>query len=129
MMHLTGLYSVPLALMMIGLAAHVSALRAKTGISLLDGGNKALAVRIRRHGNFIEFVPMALLLMAFAESAGMPALWTHAAGLSLIAGRILHPLGLSHDRPAAFARIAGGSMTWLSMAISMVHIVLNQWGG
>jgi hypothetical protein len=26
------------------------------------------------------------------------------------------------------ARIAGGSLTWLSMLISMVNIVLDQWG-
>jgi uncharacterized membrane protein YecN with MAPEG domain len=128
MMHLTGLYCVPLALMMMGLSAHVSILRGKTAISILDGGNITLAERIRRHGNFAENVPIALLLMAFAEASGTAALWTHAAGVSLLAGRLLHPLGLFHDRPVTAARIAGGSLTWLSMLISMVNIVLDQWG-
>ena len=128
MMHLTGLYSVPLALMMMGLSAHVSALRGKTSISILDGGNMALVERIRRHGNFTEHVPVAILLMAFAEASGTAPLWTHAAGLALLAGRILHPIGLFHDRPVTLARIAGGVLTWLSMLISMVQIVLNQWG-
>jgi hypothetical protein len=129
MLNLTGLYAVPLALMMIGLAAYVTALRAKTGISILDGGNMALAERIRRHGNFVENVPMAVLLMAFAESGGTASLWIHCAGLSLVAGRILHPLGLFHDRPVTFARIAGGALTWVSMLISMINIVINQWAG
>jgi len=129
MLNLTGLYAVPLALMMIGLAAYVTALRAKTGISILDGGNMALAVRIRRHGNFVENVPMAVLLMAFAESGGTASLWIHCAGLSLVAGRILHPLGLFHDRPVTFARIAGGALTWVSMLISMINIVIDQWAG
>lgn len=128
MMHLTGLYSVPLALMMMGLSAHVSILRGNTAISILDGGNMALAERIRRHGNFAENVPTALLLMAFAETSATAPLWTHAAGLALLAGRILHPLGLFHDRPVTAARIAGGSLTMLSMLISMVNIVLAQWG-
>jgi uncharacterized membrane protein YecN with MAPEG domain len=128
MMHLTGLYCVPLALMMMGLSAHVSILRGKTAISILDGGNITLAERIRRHGNFAENVPIALLLMAFAEASGTAAPWTHAAGVSLLAGRLLHPLGLFHDRPVTAARIAGGSLTWLSMLISMVNIVLDQWG-
>lgn len=129
MLNLTGLYAVPLALMMIGLAAYVTALRAKTEISILDGGNMAFAVRIRRHGNFVENVPMAVLLMAFAESGGTGSLWIHCAGLSLVAGRILHPLGLFHDRPVTFARIAGGALTWVSMLISMINIVINQWAG
>jgi len=123
----TGLYAVPLALMMIGLSAYVSALRAKTSISILDGGNTALAERIRRHGNFVEIVPMAVLLMAFSESGGTASLWVHCAGVSLIAGRMLHPLGLFHDKPVTFARIAGGSLTWISMLISMINIVINQW--
>jgi len=129
MMNLSGLYAVPLALMMIGLSAYVSALRAKTNTSILDGGNSALAERIRRHGNFIEYVPMALLLMAFSEASGTAALWIHSAGLALVLGRILHPLGLFHDRPVTFARIAGGSLTWLSMLLSMGNIVINQWAG
>jgi uncharacterized protein len=128
MMHLTGLYAVPLALMMIGLSAYVSILRAKTSTSILDGGNITLAERIRRHGNFVEYVPMALLLMGFAESAGAAPVWVHAAGLALVTGRILHPLGLFHDRPVTVARIAGGSLTWLSMLMSMISIVINQLG-
>jgi len=127
MTNLTGLYAVALALMMIGLSAYVSALRAKTGTAILDGGHIALAERIRRHGNFIENVPMAVLLMAFAESGGTASLWIHSAGLSLVAGRILHPLGLFHDKPVTFARIAGGSLSWISMLISMINIVINQW--
>jgi uncharacterized membrane protein YecN with MAPEG domain len=127
MMNLTGLYAVPLALMMIGLSAHVSALRAKTKVSILDGGNTALSERIRRHGNFVEYVPMAVLLMAFAESSGTASVWIHAAGLCLVAGRTLHPFGLFHDRPVTFARIGGGLLTWLSMLICMINIVINQW--
>ena len=128
MIHLTELYSVPLALMMMGLSAHVSILRGKTAISILDGGNITLAERIRRHANFAENVSIALLLMAFAEASGKAPLWTHAAGLALLAGRFLHPLGLFHDRPVTAARIAGGSLTMLSMLISMVNIVLDKWG-
>ena len=129
MMNLTGLYAVPLALLMIGLSAYVSALRAKTSISILDGGNIALAERIRRHGNFTESVPMAVLLMAFAEAGGAAELLIHCAGLSLVIGRVLHPIGLFHDRPVTFARIAGGSLTWIAMLISMLGIGFNQWAG
>jgi len=38
-------------------------------------------------------------------------------------------IGLFHDRPVTFARIAGGALTWISMLISMINIVINQWAG
>lgn len=86
MLELTGLYAVPLALLMIGLWAHVSMKRAETNTSILDGGDVDLAERIRRHGNLIETVPMALLLMAFSEAGGTAPVWIHAAGICLLAG-------------------------------------------
>ena len=125
-MQLTALYALPLTLLMIGLSAQVSAMRARTGISILDGGNMALAVRMRRHGTLIETLPMALLLMALAEAGGATSFFIHAAGLTLLTGRLLHPFGLFDTRPATFARIAGGSLTWLSMLISMAAIVITH---
>ncbi len=53
----TSIYAVPLGLLMIALSAHTIVLRAKTGISLGHGDRPELAERIRRHGNFVEFVP------------------------------------------------------------------------
>ncbi|PWW03390.1 hypothetical protein DFR52_10170 [Hoeflea marina] len=129
MLDLTGLYAVPLALLMIGLWAHVSMKRSETGTSILDGGHMELAERIRRHGNLIETAPMALLLMAFSEAGGTAPVWSHAAGLCLLAGRILHPFGLHHDRPASPLRIIAGLLTWISMLISMTNIVVNHWLG
>ncbi len=111
---ITGLYAVPLAVMMVALAAHVIMLRVKTKISLLDGGNTQLNERIRRHGNFTENVPMVLLLMALAELLGAPGAWLHATGAILLIGRIVHIPGIRHDDPAAPARIAGASATMLA---------------
>ncbi len=66
--HVTALYAAPLALLVTALSIHVTMLRAKTKISLLDGGNHQLTERIRRHGNFVENVPMVLLLMLLNHS-------------------------------------------------------------
>jgi uncharacterized protein len=121
----TGLYAVPLTVIMIGLSTHVTMLRAKTGISILDGGNTGLAERIRRHGNFAETVPMVLLLMAVAELLGTAPTWLHAIGLLLVAGRILHPLGLKHDQPAAVLRIMGGAATTVATLIAAGNIALR----
>jgi|GEM_PF-5991868 len=64
---ITSLYAALLTMMMLGLAASVIAKRAATGISILHGDNMDLALATRRFGNFIEYVPMALLLMALME--------------------------------------------------------------
>ena len=126
---ITGLYAVPLALMMTVLAVRVIMLRAKTGISILDGGNPALALRMRRHGNFVENVPMVLLLMTIAELLGAAALWLHLAGGLLVCGRILHAFGLSIEKPAALARIAGVVGTIIAMLVLASNIVAIAFAG
>ena len=60
---ITALYAIVFAVLMIVLSTHVTMLRASLGVSINDGGNKELALRMRRHGNFVENVPMIVLLM------------------------------------------------------------------
>ena len=40
--------------------------RVRARVNLLDGGDEALTRAMRVHGNFAEYVPFALLLMALA---------------------------------------------------------------
>ncbi len=121
----TGLYAAPLTLIMIALSMHVTMLRAKTGISILDGGNLDLAERIRRHGNFIETAPMGLLLIAIAELSGGEAVFLNISGCLLVAGRLLHARGLNRNNGTAPARIAGGVATTMA-AILMVITTLRH---
>lgn len=121
---ITSLYAAPLGLMAFGLAAHVIMLRTKTGVSIMDGGNILLAERIRRHGNFTENVPLVLLLMALAELNGAASLWLHGAGGLLILGRLMHAVGLKHDKPAAIGRTAGMSITILAGLVAIVSVVI-----
>ena len=120
---ITSLYAAPLGLMALGLTAHVIMLRAKTGVSIMDGGNNQLAERIRRHGNFTENVPFILLLMALAELNGTGAMWLHITGGLLIVGRLLHAFGLKYDKPTAFGRIAGASLTMLAAFVVICNIL------
>ena len=45
---ITALYAIVFAVLMIALSTHVTMLRASAGISINDGGNKELALRMRR---------------------------------------------------------------------------------
>ena len=123
---ITALYAALLGIMMIVLRTHVSVLRGKSGISILHGDNMVLAESMRRHGNFIENVPMNLLLMGFAEMLAAPAGLLHFAGASLLAGRVIHVFGIDHTRPAKPARIIGGIFTTASMLAAAAFIFWSR---
>jgi uncharacterized membrane protein YecN with MAPEG domain len=110
-----------LALMCLVLAARVSRARMKHRISLGDRGNEELLVRMRIHGNFIEFVPFVLILMALLEVSGASRTGLMAAGAVLVVSRILHVFGMPRPAPNVF-RASGASGTYILMA------ALAVWG-
>ena len=120
---ITGIYAVPLTVLMIALSTHVTMLRAKTGISIMDGGNQELALRIRRHGNFMENAPVTLFLMLLAEMLGATALWLHGAGILLLAGRLLHVIGMHPTKAATPPRIIAGIATTAAKLILAGNIL------
>ena len=127
-LQITGPYLAILALYAIILGAIVSIHRAKSGISILHGDDNTLAEKMRRHGNFTENVPLALLLMAVAEIQGLSSTWLHAAGILLLASRIIHPMGIQFENPRNVLRGIGSSGTLLAMLICIVFIIRNRIG-
>ena len=63
----TPLYAALLALLFVVLSGRVIKQRLKHQVGLGDGGQPALVRAIRVHGNFIENVPLALLLLLMYE--------------------------------------------------------------
>ena len=100
--------------------------RSDAGISILHGDDMALALKVRVHGNFAEFVPLALILLALAEIAGSNGKALMAAGGLLVLSRIVIPFGLTLERFDHPVRIVGNIGTHLSIIISVVLIVLAQ---
>lgn len=116
----TALYAVVLTLIGSYLAFRVGSLRGKTGISIWYGDNQQLALEMRRHGNFAEYVPLTLLLMAIVEINGISVWVLHAAGIPLVVSRILHPLGLDAETMANPLRGLGAGGTLLASLILVV---------
>jgi hypothetical protein len=117
---ITALYAGLLALIVIVLGFQVGRARLAKGISILHGNDLELATVIRRHANFTESVPLALLLMVIVElNGGAPGL-LHGVGLVLLIGRIIHPLGLKHDQLRNPLRGIGSLATSLSILILAV---------
>ena len=68
----------------------VGAYRFKSGISLGDDGDKELRNRIRAHGNFIENVPIALLLLLLNDLNGLGDSTLMILGSVLLVSRLIH---------------------------------------
>ena len=123
---LTALYASILTLLALVLANIVSAKRAKTGVSILDGGNQDLALSMRRHGNLVEYLPLALILMGLCEARGLSPLGLHGMGILLVISRLMHATGLSASNPSSLGRIAGGVGTQLAMAGAIGFLLWSE---
>lgn len=126
MFAITAFYAGVLVAINIYLMFRVAAMRGSTGISILHGDNMELATAMRRHGNFIENVPLALVLMGLVEANGGNGTLLHVLGIVLVLARILHPLGLHHDRVVHPLRAAGAGGTFL---VTIVLGGLALWQG
>lgn len=119
----TALYAAALGLFYIALSFKVSFTRGATDISLGDGGNRTMLAAIRRHGNFAEYTPFALVLMGFAEIGGLGTAWLHAAGLLLLAGRVVHLFAITEEGGPLPARVVGMLSTYAAMLIAIGGIL------
>ncbi len=99
----TTIYAAALAVIALILSAGAGTMRAKLKTAVGDGGNEQLHLAMRRHGNFVEYVPLLIVLIAIIELNGAPGAWIHGLGASLVAARIAHPFGIgSISHPARF---------------------------
>ena len=115
-------------LLMLVLLARISRHRHGQRIGLGDGGDAVLDRKIRVHGNFVEHVPIALLLLGLLELSGLSAAWLWAFGGALLLGRLMHAIGLSGSGGYSIGRFWGTALTWLvllAMAIAGVWLALR----
>ena len=124
----TALYALPLTLLCLVLWVRVSSARARLKVSIGDAGNTALHEAIRRHGNFIEWVALALPLMLIAEGNGAWPAGLHAAGALLVLGRLIHPFGLSAANASHPLRIIGNTASLLTTLCLVGLLFLSTFG-
>jgi len=127
MPRITLLFASLHALLMLLLLARISRHRHGHRIGLGDGGDAELGRKIRVHGNFVEHVPFALLLLALLELSGLPVLWLWIFGGALLIGRVMHAMGLSRTGGYSIGRFWGTALTWLvllAMALAGIRLAL-----
>ena len=112
------------ALLLLALIVPISRHRHRHRIGLGSGGDPVLARKIRAHANFIEFVPIALLMLALLELAGLQETWLWIFGVSLLLARVMHATGLSRHAGYSFGRFWG---TVLTMLVLLGMAVAGLW--
>jgi hypothetical protein len=112
---ITLFYAALLAIFALALSFKAGSFRGKTGISVLfgDPANMELAEKVRRHQNFLEYVPMLLIVMGAIELNGGSSTFLYVVGALLIVVRIAHAAGLKRDNMAHPGRLVGAAGTAL----------------
>lgn len=110
---ITAIYASVLAILFIVLSYRVAQRRIRFQVGLGTGENRELERAVRIHGNFAEYVPFAVLLLALYESGGAPGWAVHIAGAALLAARMLHAIGLTQSSGRTPGRFTGILSTWL----------------
>ena len=95
---ITGLYAATLTSLYLLLSARIIIVRRSLRINLGDGDDPDMIRRIRAHGNFAEYVPLGLILLAIAEMQGEAPFWLHLTGGLLVLGRFAHGLNFTFGR-------------------------------
>ena len=122
---ITGLWAALQVFVAIALITPVGRLRGKYDVSIHAGGHPDLDVAIRRHANWAEHVPFALLLIALLELNGGSSGLLHGLGGGLLACRIAHPLGLKAETMRSPLRGIGALGTLLVTLVAAIALLLK----
>ena len=122
-MRTVALYAGLFGLMLIVLSLRVSFIRREARVALGDGDEEILLRRIRAHGNFIEFVPITLLLLALSEHLGLGSLFVHLLGIALVVARAAHAFGISQPDETFAFRMFGTTVTLIVLCIAALYCV------
>ena len=115
MPEITAIYAALHALLLLGLASRIVRYRLSARIGLGTAGDARLEQLTRVHGNAVEYVPIALILLLLLELTGLPAAWLHAFGAGHLIARVLHAIGLSGHKGMSFGRLQGTLWTWVAI--------------
>jgi uncharacterized protein len=127
-----------LALVFLVLCYRVVKGRISTKTSLGDGstgsigtGQEAAAspllVATRAHANFAEYVPLSLVMLGLIEMQGGARPMVLGLAITLVAARILHPLGLGRPSPNP-PRLAGFMLNVGMLLVAAVYLAMLSLG-
>ena len=122
MLIVTSIIASFLTIIFVKLSFSVIGLRRINKVGLGSGGYEDLERAIRAQGNFAEYVPFGIILIACLELNGAPWWWVALPGMTLIVGRLIHAKGINTPAPDFSNRVLGMKFTFNSL---IALVVLN----
>lgn len=120
---ITMLYAGLLTLLLLALSIQIIRLRWKFRVGIGTGEAKELERAVRIHGNFVEYVPVALVLLLLLELSGANAMSLHIIGAGLFVARIAHAIGLTRSAGPTIYRTIGVLGTFLVLFYSAGYLL------
>lgn len=125
---ITGHYAALLALLLFALSIKVIQARVATRVAIGLGESGPGAIGLlrasRAQGNFVEYVPMILVLMLLLELSAAPAWLLHALGGMTLAGRLAHGLGITREPEVMRLRQIGMALTFTALLVGALALLL-----
>jgi len=122
MLLVTSIIASTLTIIFVKLSFAVIGLRRKNQIGLGSGGHDDLERAIRAQGNFAEYVPIGVILIACLELNGAPWWLVAIPGITLMIGRLIHAVGIKTPPPDFSRRVLGMRFTFYTL---ITLVVLN----
>ena len=124
MLPITMLFTGLLGLLFMFHTVRVILARRSSHINLGIGDSDALLRTVRIHGNFSEYVPLLILIMALLELSVVSETALYAFGTSVVVGRLLHFYGIYSPATPGIARIIGMVLTFIPLILGSVWLIL-----
>jgi len=118
-----ALWSGLLILLLLVLAGVVSSGRRRHMVSLGDGGNADLQAATRAFGNCAEYAPAGMAALILLSLVGASPWMVHGVGGALLAGRVIHAVGLLFQTGPSLGRLVGMALTWIALLAAGVALV------
>jgi uncharacterized membrane protein YecN with MAPEG domain len=116
------IYTALLGLFFVVITLRVGMYRVKTNILIGDGADKEMLRLMRGQANFVETVPITLILLVMMELNYASEIWMHSLCAVLLVARVLHYIGLTELGPMA-CRAVGMLGTVGTIAVSAIWLL------
>jgi len=115
MLKVTALLGSVLGLMYVWLAVKVVMLRRYHRVSIGGAGHNDLEMAIRAHGNFSEYVPISLILLACAELNNAHRMVVIVFAILIFLGRMFHAYAFLFSKQHFKMRVRGMALTFTAL--------------
>ena len=122
-MEAATLYAGLSAILLLVLKVNVARVRIAEKVMFGDGANERIQRAIRAQGNAVEDVPIAMIALMGLGLVGGPVLLIHGTGIMLMAGRLLHAVGLGNSTGSSFGRSFGTLLSFLAMVVIAIAAI------